>query len=207
MQLEITPVVWRQACFLILSLIMLIAVLIDLRQRRIPNSLVLVTLTAGILFNVLGPQGPVNGGGLFTARPGALGFTGALFGALTGLAVFMPFYVLRIMGAGDVKLMAAIGSWVGAAGVLNLALFVLAMGGLLAIVTMVWTRRTQQVIFNVSMALGQMLPGSSGPVRPQPDGLPHALQPGHCRRHAGVLVLAAGRGPGTVPVLKDGHHE
>jgi len=161
MHFEITPAIWRQACFLVLALLLFVAVLIDLRERRIPNSLVLVALTTGILFNVLGPQGPVNGGGLFTARPGALGFTGALFGALAGLAVFLPFYALRIMGAGDVKLMAGIGSWVGAAGVLNLALFVLAMGGLLAIVTMVWSRRTQQVIFNVSMVLGQMWPGSA----------------------------------------------
>jgi prepilin peptidase CpaA len=161
MHFEITPVIWRQACFLVLALVVFVAVLIDLRQRRIPNSLVLVALTAGILFNVLGPHGPVDGGGLFTARPGALGFAGALLGALAGLAVFMPLYVLRIMGAGDVKLMAAIGSWVGAAGVLNLALFVLSMGGLLAIVIMVWTRSSRQVLFNVSMALGQFLPGST----------------------------------------------
>jgi len=53
--------------------------------------------------------------------------------------------------------------------VINLTLFILAMGGVLSVVTMVWTRTTQQVIFNVSMALGQMLPGSSAGARFDPS--------------------------------------
>ena len=52
---------------------------------------------------------------------------------VTGLAVFFPFFALGGMGAGDVKLMAAIGAWLGPGLALMTALYGAVAGGILAI--------------------------------------------------------------------------
>jgi prepilin peptidase CpaA len=61
-----------------------------------------------------------------------------LYGAAVGLACFMPFYLLRAMGAGDVKLLAAVGAFLGPQGVLYATLFSLLAGGLGALGYLLW---------------------------------------------------------------------
>ncbi|MBK5207327.1 MAG: prepilin peptidase [Polaromonas sp.] len=161
MRIDMSYEGWQFWSLAALALIVLTALLTDVRQRRIPNTLILLALAAGVLVNVFGPQAFNRGAGLFTTLPGALGLKGAVLGALTGLAAFLPFYMLRAMGAGDVKLMAGIGSFVGPATAVNLALFILVTGGVLAVARMVWARKSRQVMANVVTALGQMLPGSA----------------------------------------------
>jgi prepilin peptidase CpaA len=91
----------------------------DLLNHRIPNVLVVLGLGIGILVQ--------------TSVRGWDGASFSLLGALVGLGGLLPFYLLRAMGAGDVKLMAAVGSFLGpmAAG-LAVAL-TLIVGALLAI--------------------------------------------------------------------------
>ena len=55
----------------------------------------------------------------------------------------------------------------GTLGVLNLVPFILAAGGLLAVVTMVWLKSTRQVLFNVSLAFNQMVSGQGGGFDPR----------------------------------------
>lgn len=160
MQFNFAPEAWQAMGLTALVLLVLAALVFDLRQRRIPNTLVLLALVGGLFINFIGPQIWLRGGGLLTAYPSALGIKGALLGALTGLAVYLPFYLLRAMGAGDVKLMAGIGSFVGPAAAIDVALFILVTGGVLAVVRMVWLRKTQLVLFNVVAAMGQWVPGS-----------------------------------------------
>lgn len=160
MWFTLAPDVWQTLGLVALVLLVLTALVFDLRQRRIPNTLVLLVLGAGLLINLIGPQTWSSGSGLLSTYPGALGVKGALLGALTGLAVFLPLYLLRAMGAGDVKLMAGIGSFVGPATAIDVALFILVTGGVLAVVRMVWVGKTQLVLFNVATALGQCMPGS-----------------------------------------------
>ncbi|MDI1244343.1 MAG: prepilin peptidase [Rhodoferax sp.] len=160
MWFKLAPDIWQTLGLGALVLLVFTALVFDLRERRIPNTLVLLTLGAGLFINLVGPQIWLRGSGLLSAYPGALGAKGALLGALTGLAIFLAFYLLRAMGAGDVKLMAAIGSFVGPATAVNLALFILVTGGVLALVRMVWLGKTQLVLFNVATALGQYIPGS-----------------------------------------------
>lgn len=172
---DITPATWQLWCFATLTLAMLIAVEADMRERRIPNVLVLVMLCAGIALNVLGPD---NGrGGLFNHFPGALGAGGALLGALAGFASFLPLYGLRAMGAGDVKLMAALGSFAGPAEALGLALSILVAGGLLAILRMLWARKSGLVLNNVKSALSGLVVGARpfDPVTQSADRMPYAL--------------------------------
>jgi len=74
-----------------------IAVASDLRRHRIPNFLVLLGL-------VLGLASQAYSAGLSGAGDGVLGL-------LTGFAIFLPLYILGGMAAGDVKLMAMVGSF------------------------------------------------------------------------------------------------
>ena len=99
----------------------LAAMFTDIRTRRIPNALVL----AGAAFGM---------GLAFWARGTQGGVEGAL-GALAGLAVFMPFFLLGGMGAGDVKLMGALGTCLGASGILQVALVTAFAGAVLAMAT------------------------------------------------------------------------
>ena len=173
-----SPEAWQAIGISTLMLFAFIAVLYDLRQRRIPNQLVVLMLVAGLLINLIGPQAGLRMAGLFTTMPGALGIKGAGLGALTGLALFLPLYLMCAMGAGDVKLMAGMGSFVGPATAVNLALFILVTGGVMAVARMLWTGKSQLVMFNVAAALGQMLPGSSStfdPATQSADRMPYAV--------------------------------
>jgi prepilin peptidase CpaA len=55
-------------------------------------------------------------------------------GWATGIALFLPMFLLRGMGAGDVKLLGAAGAWLGPAGALWTALFAVLAGGVLALI-------------------------------------------------------------------------
>jgi prepilin peptidase CpaA len=84
----------------IILLVMLIsAVYSDLRRHRISNMLVIMILFLG-LASQLGSAG----------SPGIVSWAG---GFAVGLAIFLPFYIGGGMGAGDVKLMAAVGGFLG----------------------------------------------------------------------------------------------
>ena len=199
MEAKLAPDAWQALGLTTLALLVLTAMVFDLRQRRIPNTLVLLALGAGLLVNFIGPQVGLRGGGLLTAYPSALGIKGALLGALTGLAVFLPFYLLRAMGAGDVKLMAGIGSFVGPAAAIDVALFILVAGGVLAVVRMVWVRKTQLVLFNVVTALSQLVPGTAArfdAATQSADRMPYGLA-----MAGGLLAYGAWIFSGHAPLL------
>lgn len=122
------------------------AVVFDLRTRRIPNSLVLAGMALGLLFQTVAPSG----GGLFNgAGGGSLGPAQALLGAATGLALFMPMYALRTLGAADVKLLGMAGMWLGAVPVAWAALWTLLAGGALALAVAVGSGVMRQVLNNL----------------------------------------------------------
>jgi prepilin peptidase CpaA len=106
-----------------------IAVMHDLLSRRISNRLVLAGIALGLFFQTWAP----NGAGLFSGSGTGLGLEHALLGGLAGLGLFMPLYVLRAMGAGDVKLLAMAGIWLGAHSVAWAALWTLLAGGALSL--------------------------------------------------------------------------
>lgn len=97
----------------------LAAAVVDIRTRRIPN-----VLTASI-----------SGLGLAMAATGASGIGpgAALAGFVLGFLLMMPGYALGATGAGDVKLMAAIGAVLGPGLVLSAFLFTAVAGGVLAL--------------------------------------------------------------------------
>lgn len=91
----------------------------DVHQRRIPNWLVLAAALVGVSLQSL--------------LTGASGLLAALAGLVVGLLVLLPGYLLGGTGAGDVKLMAAIGTFLGPQGVLLAALASIAAGSVVAL--------------------------------------------------------------------------
>ncbi len=121
----------------------------DVRYRRIPNKLVLLTLISGIALNCF-----------FGGWHGLLVSSGGL--ALAFSLMFF-FHVFGTMGAGDVKLFAAIGAIVGVSLVLPTLLVVALMGGLLAVLKMIYARRVVTTMFGVFQFFYGLLPGQTVP--------------------------------------------
>jgi prepilin peptidase CpaA len=103
----------------ILVVLVICASVIDVRAHRIPNRLVASGAVIGLLTQVL--------------APGQGDWASSLGGIAMGMAVLMPMYVLRAMGAGDVKMMGMVGAFVGPTGVLAVALLTFLAGGVLAL--------------------------------------------------------------------------
>lgn len=119
----------------------------DIQSRRIPNKLVVVGTLIGVALHLIFPKGA----GLFNAIPGSLGILNSLFGFATGLFIFMPMYLLRAMGAGDVKLMAMIGAFLGPASITGAALMAFAAGGVLAVATALYKGLLRKTLENIQL--------------------------------------------------------
>lgn len=120
------PAAWTIG--LLLSLL-LVAVVTDLRSRRIPNALVLTGICLAFVAHALALRAEV---------PALAGTTwwAPFTGLAAGLAALMPLYLLRALGAGDLKLLAMVGAFVGAPAVLWAAVYTLLAGGLLSLAVM-----------------------------------------------------------------------
>jgi prepilin peptidase CpaA len=103
----------------------MVASIIDVRSRRVPNVLTFPLAAAGIWLAAAGLSG--------------IELDAALLGLVVALLVMLPLHVLGGMGAGDVKLMAALGTLLGPIGVLNAILRMGIAGGVIAI-AVAWQR-------------------------------------------------------------------
>lgn len=143
-------------CALTLAALMLAAVATDIRARRIPNLLTGAGIVVGLLLQALLPRG----NGLFDFSWGSLGLLPALAGLGVGFALFLPLHLLRVLGAGDVKLLAMAGVWLGPKLVLGAALLALVAGGALALATMFASGTTRRVLLNVRVMLTTAVVGA-----------------------------------------------
>lgn len=121
----------------------------DIRYRRIPNKLVLLTLVGGLALN--------------TFFGGAHGLLLSLGGSALAFALMFGLHIFGTMGAGDVKLFAAIGAVFGSPRVLPTLLIVALTGGVLAIVKMIYSRRVTATMFGVVQFFYGFLPGQRVP--------------------------------------------
>ena len=103
----------------ILLMVVATAVITDLLSSRVPNWLTFPAM--GVALALHAWQG--NGDGIIFS----------LAGLVTGLGLFFLLYLAGGLGAGDVKLMAAIGAFVGVYGVLCSAWLAMVVGGVYAI--------------------------------------------------------------------------
>jgi len=135
---------------------LLTAAVSDVQTRRIPNWVVAGGMLSGLTLQVMAPGGQ----GLFSFWWGGLGAVPALLGLLAGFALFLPLHLLRVVGAGDVKLLAMVGVWVGPQLLLGVTLLTLLAGGVMAITMMVATRTSRHVLSNVRLMLTTFVVGA-----------------------------------------------
>jgi prepilin peptidase CpaA len=121
-----------------LTMLLVLAASVDVRQHRIPNLLVLVGLCVAVMYN-----------GLYAPSVQENGWLLAIKGALVGFFMLLPLYLVRAMGAGDVKLMAMVGAFLGPLGAFCAVLGTFVAGGILAITMLVWKRRLRRALGNV----------------------------------------------------------
>jgi prepilin peptidase CpaA len=117
----------------------LVACAFDLRTGRIPNWL---TLGAALVALVVS-----------TGEQGLAGTGGSALGWIVALLLWLPLYALGGMGAGDVKLIAAVGAWLGPADVIHAALYAAIAGGGLAVILAVVRGRVQATFGNIQLLL------------------------------------------------------
>jgi prepilin peptidase CpaA len=138
------------AAALALAALLLVAVVMDLRSRRIPNRLVLTGLALAAAMHsyaVLASATPLAGPAWWSP----------LAGLLAGGIALLPLYLLRACGAGDLKLMAMAGAFIGAPTALRAVLFTLLAGGVLSLMFMLHRRVATQAIANLRFMLGDWL--------------------------------------------------
>ena len=104
--------------FLVLVALLSAAVVTDIRDRRIPNRITVSGIVLGLLL------GAILEGGIPAS---------ALGGVLVALLVTVPLYALGGIGAGDAKLLAAVGAFVGPGGLLAVFIYGGLAGGVLAL--------------------------------------------------------------------------
>jgi Flp pilus assembly protein protease CpaA len=100
--------------------LLIVALITDMRDRRIPNILVLAGLVIGVAGHVW--------------FSGVTGLVLAALGMCVGLLCLLPFYAAGALGAGDVKLMAVCGAFLGPVHVVVAAVAALVVGGVIGIV-------------------------------------------------------------------------
>jgi prepilin peptidase CpaA len=93
----------------------------DVRSRRIPNNLSLALLVGGVIFWVL-------------VAPSWSSVRNSLTGMAVGFVVWIAFYAIGVMGAGDVKFFAGLSAWLGPGLSWRAALLSAVIGGVLAVI-------------------------------------------------------------------------
>jgi prepilin peptidase CpaA len=111
----------------------------DLRSRRIPNRLTLGAIAAGLVVRA--------------ASGGWLGLASAAAGAAIAGGFLLLFFLAGGLGGGDVKLMAAVGAWAGAAQVIPILLAAAIAGGVLAVFAIIAGGSVGRTLRNTAVLL------------------------------------------------------
>ena len=121
-------------------MLLVMACVTDVLWRRIPNALVLTLALVGFAFSVW-------------IDPWLVGLGRAMGGLALGFGIWIVFFVIGAIGAGDVKLFAAAGAWLGPGGTWRAALVGAAFGGVLAIAMLLRERRARQGLESVMTSI------------------------------------------------------
>jgi len=106
----------------------------DVRTRHIPNAVTFGGAAVALAFAA--------------TQGGVSGVLASGLGWITGLALFLPFFALGGMGAGDVKLIACLGAWLGPGVTVWVALYASMFGGVMALGTALATGYLRQALSN-----------------------------------------------------------
>jgi prepilin peptidase CpaA len=163
------------SCALLIPLAVIITYY-DVRYRRIPNAFVLATLVSGLVLNFM--------------RSGLAGIETSAEGCVLAFILMFMLHVFGAMGAGDVKLFAAIGSVVGAAMVLPTFAVVVLTGGALAVVQMIRGGLVRETLWRVAQIFVGLLPGWQMPRFAVPPEKRHTIPYGVAITFGSLISLA-----------------
>lgn len=152
---ELLGMLFSNPRYSILCALLLIAAISDCHSYKIPNWLTFGGSAFALIYSVMVPFSP------------QLGLGWSLGGLALGLSLLLPLYMLRMMGAGDVKLMAMVGAFLGMTHTLYAVLFVFAAGGLAALAFALWHQSLPRMLGHIKQTLGAVLMSTMGGLRPQ----------------------------------------
>jgi prepilin peptidase CpaA len=124
----------------------------DVRERRIPNVVTGPAILAGLMLHAI--------------SGGWVGFGNSAFAGLIAGGIFLIFFFAGGMGAGDVKLMAAVGCFAGLSSLCLLVISTVLAGAAFALAIGIYNGRLRQTLRNVGALL--LHHGEQG-LKPHPD--------------------------------------
>ena len=136
------PAHWTVA---LVAVLLIWAAWIDGRELRVPNWLTFPMVLCGLLYHTLGSVG-VGGGA---------GFLFGFLGCAAGLATLLPLRNVGGMGAGDVKLMAGMGAWLGWEVTLYAFAFTVIVGAVMAVAMVVWRGDLKKHAYQMMLIWGE----------------------------------------------------
>jgi prepilin peptidase CpaA len=131
LQYGLDLLVLTQPRLLVLAALLFVAALVDFHQWRIPNALTFGGALGAFLLSVIEPG------------PATQALLTAAAGLAAGLALMLPLYLMRALGAGDVKLMGMVGAYLGLPHTLGAVLLVFITGGVMASLLVLYRRGWQ----------------------------------------------------------------
>jgi prepilin peptidase CpaA len=152
----------------------------DVKYRRIPNAYVLAALISGLTIN--------------TVFGGIWGVASSVAGCVLAFLLIFILHVFGAMGAGDVKLFAAIGAVTGAHLVLPTFVVVVLMGGLLALVSVIRAGVVRSTMHRVLQIFCGFLPGWEMPRFSVPADRRYTVPYGVAITLGGLISVAIFRG-------------
>ncbi|CZR10366.1 A24 family peptidase [Trichococcus ilyis] len=111
----------------------------DLKERKIPNKITFTGMLIGLLFNII--------------TGGWTGLLQGILGLFAGLAIFFVPFAMGGMGAGDVKLMGAIGALMGWRFSVMTALYSAIVGGIMVLFHLLYTGKLRETLKKMLYAL------------------------------------------------------
>ncbi|HVW07752.1 MAG TPA: prepilin peptidase [Bryobacteraceae bacterium] len=138
----LTPPTLSVTAQALLAALTLTAAVYDVRFRRIPNWLVLAGIITGFVWNLY--------------ADGWSGMGHAAEGLGLGFALYFPLYLLKARGAGDVKLLAAVGAIVGPGNCFWVFFLTAILGGVIAMVILLLRGRVRRTFFNLSFIISDL---------------------------------------------------
>ena len=123
---------------IMLTAALLVATITDIRSQRIPNWLTFPLILTGLVAHAMY-------GGLEGLKLAGSGFA-------LGFAVMAVPFFLGVMGAGDVKLMAGVGAWLGTSATFTAFLFTCLAGGIYALIVLLFHRDVLKTVWAGIMA-------------------------------------------------------